>query len=337
MSITAKELAKKLGLSEAAISLALNDKPGVSTKTKKKVLEAARENGYDFSRLPSNESSSKEQGSIYLIIYKKNGAVVTDTPFFAQLSEGIDLECKRYNYFLNILYIYEGEDIAAHLTTLEQVGAKGIILLGTEMQHIDMLPFSKCTIPFVILDNYFDQQNADCVLINNVQGAYTATDFLIKHTKSQPGYLHSSYPINNFDERADGFYKALRRNGMSTSRSVVHKLSPSIEGAYADMKQLLLQDEPVVSCYFADNDLIALGAMRAFQEQGYEIPKDISIIGFDNMPLCTYVQPPLTTIHVPKEYMGQMAVRRIHERITTSQNTFVKIEISTNLIKRKST
>lgn len=337
MSITAKELAKKLGLSEAAISLALNDKPGVSTKTKKMVLEAARDNGYDFSRLPSNEHSTQSPGSIYFIIYKKNGAIVADTPFFAQLSEGIDSECKYYNFFLNILYIYEGEDISAHLTTLTQNGAKGIILLGTEMQSNDILPFLQCSLPLVILDNYFDYPNADYILINNVQGAYHATDYLIKYTKHQPGYLHSSYLINNFDERADGFFKALRKNGMSTSRSIIHHLSPSIEGAYADMKQLLVQKEPLADCYFADNDLIALGAMRAFQEYGYEIPKDISIIGFDNMPLCTYAQPSLTTIHVPKEYMGQMAVRRIHERITRSQNTFIKIEISTDFIKRKST
>ena len=337
MAITAKELAKHLGLSEAAVSLALNDKPGVSTKTKKRVLEAAREFGYDFSRLSLNDSSVKEQGLVYFIIYKKNGAIVTDTPFFSQLSEGIDLECKRLNYYLNILYIYEGEDISSHLKTLVQVGAKGIILLGTEMQDVDILSFSQCPIPFVILDTYFEHTTADYVLINNVQGAYVATDYLIKKTHTQPGYLRSSYSINNFDERADGFYKAIRKNGMATSRSIVHRLSPSIEGAYADMKQLLSQNEQLATCYFADNDLIAIGAMRALQEHGYKIPTDISIIGFDDTPLCTYINPPLTTIHVPKEYMGQMAVRRIHEKITTLQNTYVKIEVSTNLIKRKST
>lgn len=336
MSITAKELAKKLNLSEAAISLALNNKPGVSTKTKKLIIETAKEMGYDFSRIKSAELFSHPQGSIYLIIYRKNGAVVTDTPFFSQLSEGIDLECKRYNYFLNILYLYEGDDISCHLTNINQAGAKGIILLGTEMQELDILSFSKCPIPIVLLDNYFENYDIDCVLINNVKGAFTATDHLIRKRKSQPGYLRSSYLINNFEERADGFYKAIRKNGMSTSRSIVHNLSPSIEGAYADMKTLLNNNEPVANCYFADNDLIAAGAMRAFQEFGYQIPNDISIVGFDNMPICTFISPSLTTINVPKEYMGQMAVRRLHERITNSQNEFIKIEIGTSLIKRKS-
>lgn len=336
MSVTAKELAKKLDLSEAAVSLALNNKPGVSTRTKKRVLEAARESDYDFSRIQCTESDSGPHGSIYFIIYKKHGAIVTDSPFFAELSEGIDLECKRYNYFLNILYLYEGDDVSSHLSNIIASGAKGIVLLGTELQEFDAIPFTSCSIPVVLLDNYFEAHNIDSVLINNVRGAFQATDLLIKTKKSQPGYLHSSYQINNFEERESGFYKAIRKNGKSISHSIVHRLTPSIDGSYDDMKLLLSQNEPVCDCYFADNDLIAIGAIRAFQEFGYRIPQDISIIGFDNIPLCTYITPTLTTINVPKAYMGQIVVRRLHERITNPQSEYVKIEISTDLIKRKS-
>lgn len=337
MSITAKELAKKLNLSEAAISLALNNKPGVSTKTRKRILEAAKEFGYDLSRIYPSAASSKTTFCIYLIIYRKNGIDVTDTPFFSQLSEGIGFECKQHNYILNILFIYEGDDISHHLNVMKQNGAKGIILLGTQMQELDISAFSKCPIPIVLLDNYFEKYDMDCVLINNFKGAFTAADYLIKKIKFQPGYLHSSYPLNNFEERANGFYKALNKNGMSSFHSIVHRLSPSVEGAYADMKNLLSQNEPVAECYFADNDFIAIGAMRAFKEFGYQIPQDISIVGFDNIPECNYFTPPITTVNVPSEYMGQMAVRRLHERITEPQANFVKIEVSTNLIIRKST
>ena len=337
MAITAKELAKKLNLSEAAVSLALNNKPGVSTKTRKRVLEAAREFHYDFSRIRSAEPPAPLSGSIYLIIYHRNGAIVTDTPFFSQVFEGIDLECKRDNYFLNFLYVYENDDIPRQLRALKDAGTRGIVLLGTEMRPQDLQPFLHCEIPFVLLDNYFENFELDSVLINNVQGAFNATNYLIQKRHVQPGDLHSSYPISNFEERADGFYKALRENGMPTSRSLVHRLSPSIEGAYADMRHLLLQEEPLANCYFADNDLIAIGAMRAFQEFGYRIPQDIAIIGFDNVPLCAGLVPALSSIHVPKEYMGKMAVQRLHERITYQMTEHVKIEIATTLIARKST
>lgn len=335
MAITAKELAKKLGLSESAISLALNQKPGVSTATRKRVLAAAKEFGYDFSKLSAGEASER-RGTIYFVIYKKHGAVIADTPFFAQVSEGVDMECQRLPYYLNIQYLHDGDDIPGQLANWKRNGCRGILLLGTEMQPQDFHHFLNIDIPLVLLDNYFEEIDVDCVLINNIQGAYTATDHLIRKRNTQPGYLHSAYAIHNFDERADGFYKAIRKNGMSASRSIVHQLTPSVEGAYADMKELLARGEPLADCYFADNDLIAAGAIRAFREAGYQIPQDIGVVGFDGLPVCTYIEPTLTTVHVPKEYMGAVAIRRLHELVASTTEHPIKIEISTILKKRRS-
>ena len=87
---------------------------------------------------------------------------------------------------------------------------------------------------------------------------------------------------------------------MSTSKSLVLRLPPSQEGAYEDMKRLFQSGEKPVDCYVADNDLIAFGAMMALKEAGYRIPKDVAIIGFDDVPACEYVNPPLSTVMVPK-------------------------------------
>lgn len=76
--------------------------------------------------------------------------------------------------------------------------------------------------------------------------------------------------------------------------------------------------------------------MQAFQECGYEIPGDVKIIGFDNIPQCTYMSPPLSSIQIPQQYMGQLAVRRLHEQITAPQETFIKLEVTTSLVARKS-
>ena len=102
-----------------------------------------------------------------------------------------------------------------------------------------------------------------------------------------------------------------------------------------EMIQEAAHDE-LARCYFADNDLIAAGAMRALSEAGYRIPEDISVIGFDDMPMCTYITPPLSTVHVPKQYMGEIAVKRLAEIINSTSASHVKIEISTEIIKRKS-
>ena len=106
MSVTAKDLAKELRLSEAAVSMALNGKPGVSTATRKRVVETAKRMGYDFSRVGEPSLSSPVQGTITFIIYRRHGAIVSDTPFFSQLSEGIDSACRKLGYHLNICYLY---------------------------------------------------------------------------------------------------------------------------------------------------------------------------------------------------------------------------------------
>ena len=341
MGITAKELAKLLDLSPSAVSIALNHKPGVSTATRKLVLETAAQYGYDLSRhTPAPQNTNL--GTIYFVIYRKHGAVVTDTPFFAQLSEGIAAKCKELNYYLSIQYLYEDEFQDEILHDWKMQGCVGMILLATEMQQSDLGPFLKSGLPIVLLDNHFDEMSQDdvrmdSVIIDNIQGAFTATSHLLRTYHKQPGYLKSSYSINNFEERADGFYKAIRKNGLSTKHSTVHLLTPSVDGAYEDMKALLESGECPERCYFADNDLIAAGAIRALKEAGYQIPSQVAIIGFDDMPLCTYMEPPLSTMYVPKKELGEVALSRLLSRLGESSSyPAMKIALNTSLRRRRS-
>jgi len=333
MSITAKELAKKLNLSEAAISMALRGKPGVSTQTRRMVQEAADKYGYNFTKISKSRAQPRH---ITFVVYKRQGAVVGETPFFSELFEGIETACAADEYKMHITYIHKGDDMQKKIDEITYSDCAGIVLLGTEMHTEDFQPFTNLTVPLVLLDVYFNYVNRDCIIINNIQGAFMATNYLISRTKKQPGYLRSSYRIENFSERADGFYKAVRSHGMSASKSVVHKLTPSTEGAFADMMELIEQGEELASCYFADNDWIAIGAMKAFQRSGIRIPEDIAIIGFDNIPMAAYMEPSLTTVHVPKKYMGEMAVKRLIEVIEATTHMPVKIEVATQLKKRRS-
>lgn len=336
MSITGKDLALKLNLSEAAISMALHNKPGVSTSTRKKVLEAAHQYGYDFTSLEERSPNPTCSGSIHFIIFKKCGAIVADTPFFSELTEGINKHCKEAHYTLNMSYIYENDDIEQLISNLNVTNYVGIILLGTEMIASDLKPFLNLKVPFIVLDTYFDTLHCNYVLINNHQGAFNATQYLIRQCHSQPGYLQSSYEIANFVQRSNGFYNAIRSNGLSPFTSIVHQLTPSIEGAFADMCAILSRKDEIASCYFADNDLIACGAIKAFKSFGYKIPEDISIIGFDDIPLCSYIDPSLTTISVPKEYMGKLAVTRLVDLIHIPQPICTKTELDTTLMIRNS-
>ena len=331
MSVTAKQIAKELGISTAAVSMALNNKPGVSSETRKKIIETAKNMGYDFSKNELNRNSSK---TIAFVFFHKN--FVFETPFFTEVASSIESVIKENGYKLNVFHIHDLDNVEEQLDTIKYSGCEGIILLGTIMTPEHFKPFEDINIPLVLLDTYIPSAKVDCVLINNIEGARSATDYLIKRRKYQPGYIHSSQYLRNFEERQDGFYKAIRQNGMAVSKSIVHQVSPSVDGAYADMIDLLNNGEPVAKSYFCDNDEIAIGAMRALKEKGYKIPEDVSIVGFDNMSYSLYVDPPLTTVNVPKAYMGKMAAKRLLEIMNTEFNYPVKIEINTNLILRNS-
>ena len=334
MSITAKELAKKLNISATAVSMALNHKPGVSTETRQAIIKAAEEYGFDFSKI---KNQANQGGSIYVIFYKTHNAIMSYTPIFDELFEGIKNECQAAGFTARMIQFFEKTDsLEDCFYDLRGSDCVGIILVGTEIKKDVAEKFLGLNYPMVLLDSYFESLDCTSVLINNSQGAYAATDYLISLTGTQPGYLRSSYSIRNFEDRQEGYFKAIKENGMSKSRSIIHELSPSIEDAMADMLEILDDKAKIARCYFADNDIIAIGAMKAFKLRGYRIPEDVAIIGFDNISESRIIEPSLTTMDVPRLFLGQTAAKFTIEQINNKVMHSSKVEVATHMIKRLS-
>lgn len=334
MGITAKQLAAQLGLSATAVSMALNNKPGVSTETRQMIIKAAEEAGFDFSKIKSSEGIS---GSIYVIFYKTSNAILSYTPIFDELYEGVKVECQTKKIGTRLVQFNEKtDDLEDLFSDLRGNDCIGIVLVGTEITKEICDKFIHLNIPLTLLDTYFESLECNSVLINNSQGAYVATNYLIGLTGSQPGYLQSSYPIYNFEARQEGYFKAIKENGMSKSRSIIHRLSPSIEDAMADMLEILDDGVPIAKCYFADNDVIAIGAIKAFKLRGYRIPDDVAIIGFDNISESKIIEPSLTTMDVPRHFIGKMAAAQLINQIETKVYYCSKVEVNTRMIKRLS-
>ena len=197
MNISAKELAKLINVSPATVSMVFNNKPGISDATRELVLKTAAEYGYAPKK---NEASGASSRIIQLVNYKKHGKVAADTPFFSQLTEGISTECTRQGCALHISYFYETMDIDSQLDALRAVDCEGILLLATEMAPSDFRKFRDFSVPIVVVDCYYDELDYDCVLINNIQGAFNATNYLIQCGHKNVGYFHSmsfSYLLKN--------------------------------------------------------------------------------------------------------------------------------------------
>ena len=174
MSITAKELARQLGVSPAAVSMALNNKPGVSTATRARIVRAAEAAGYDFSRQASRTAA---HGDIYCVIYRANNAILNYSPIFTELTDGIEQGCRDNGFHLRTLQLYEQTDDFARIAEeLRGSDCAGSILLGTEVSAEVCRKFLRLNIPMVLLDSYFETIDCSSILINNAQGAYLATN-----------------------------------------------------------------------------------------------------------------------------------------------------------------
>lgn len=332
MTITAKDLAKKLGISQTAVSMALHNKPGVSTETRQRILSAAEKYGYDMSRIRGNQTL---KGTIYVILYKSTNAILSYSPIFDELVAGVKNVASAHSVRVRIQPFWEkNDDLNRLLEDLRVSDCIGVILVGTEISYEKCQKFTKLPFPVVLLDSSFDNIDCDCCLINNVAGAHQAVNYLIARRNCQPGYIRSAYYIPNFSERLVGFKKAVRENGMSFSRSIIHKISPGIDGSVTDMLELIDSGAQLADAYFCDNDIIAIGAIKAFKLRGIRVPEDVGVIGFDNIPETRIFDPSLTTMDVPRTYMAECAARQLIHRIRNPHQPPVKIEVPPVLIKR---
>lgn len=334
MKTIMQDIAKLAGVSPGTVSNALNNRKGVGQETKAKIIKIAEEMGYFSTRKKS------EERVIRLILFKKHGYIVSDTQFFAALIEACENQCRQSGYELLISQVINGEhDKEDILKIIDQRKVDGILLLATEMDETDFENFKNIDVPMVVLDSYFETRSNDYVLINNVSGAYRATKYFIQNGHKRIGMLGSSIDINNFKYRKIGFEKAINEAEITFKNENNILLEPTLDGAYQDMKKYLEQnkEKDFPTAFFAFNDIIALGAIKAMQEQGINVPKDVSIIGFDDIPISSLISPNMTTIRVYTNEMGSLAVKRLIDRINEEEEVVpIKIEIDTKLIERNS-
>lgn len=326
MKIGIRQISERSGFSISTVSNVLNRKGNANKETAQAILQIAEELGY---------RQTNTVKTIKLVLCKRWGEILGDTPFFTALIEGIHNGCKAYGFPLEVCSIdLNGPELERDIQSLMMSKDSALLLLATEMDNLDL--FNGIDIPFVVLDAWFPCMKYNTVTINNRDSAYSAVQYLLNHGHLEIGYIKSSISIKNFAERSFGFNLALNEAGVPLKKEYLVSVRPTSEGAYADMMAYLDQSPALASAYFADNDIIALGAMKAFRDHGYRLPEDVSIVGFDDIPYCDLASPSLTSVHVFKEDLGVAAVALLNSIINNPTDCVIHEEISTKLIERQS-
>ncbi len=336
MAVTARDVAKAAGVSPATASLVFRGKPGVGRETRERVLSIARDMGFEYeTREPAQKTST-----ILLILFKRSGQVVGETPFFEELIKGVSDATYRSGYHrLSISYFYAQQSASEQIKSLRSVKCSGIILLATEMLSVDVSQFERLGVPIVILDNWFPTKPMDSVVIDNQHGAWEASRYLISKGHTNIGYLHSKVEIRNFLERRAGWQTAVQGviETEGNPNRFIARVGSTTESAYHDMLAYLDTNPDLPTAYFADNDVIAEGCIRAMQERGIRIPEDVSVVGFDDAPMTELINPPLTTMSVPKAAMGALAVKRLVSLIQgDTLDVSVRMSVLPKVIERES-
>lgn len=330
MSVTAKQIAEQLGISAAAVSLALNNRRGVSAKTRQQVIETAEALGYDFSKIKFERQKS---GTVALIAF--NRRLIFSRPFFSSMLAGVEAGLRQSGFSFTIVNYSPFENSDQQIRTIEEAHYDGVIILATEMFESDFMPFAALECPILLLDSCMSV-GVDSIKIDNASGISLAVQYLASRYGGTPGML-SAPIIGNFKERHEAYQNIVQQLAGPGKRGIVHELGIDLDEAYRDMLEIIDSGKPLAKSYVAVYDDMAIGAMRAFQDRGYRIPEDIGIIGFDNSIGGTYIQPRLTTLDVPAQYMGQIAAKRLIEVIDETEHHPLKTELYVSLIKRGST
>ena len=213
----------------------------------------------------------------------------------------------------------------------------GIVFLGTEADEKDIESFADISIPIVAVDNMFENKYMDSVVMDNWGGIRQAVNYLVSMGHKNIGYIDSLIRFSNFDHRLDAYIYEMRKNNLEYSEENILKVTPNLEDSYTDVLDYLKRNKgQIPTAFIAANDTIAIGAVKAFKKYKLKIPYDVSIIGFDDIPFCSMLDKPLTTIKVFKEKMGEMAIKLLDEKINNPSDEKIKMLSMTKLVERES-
>ena len=333
MRVRVRDIAAKAKVSPATVSNALNNRPGVSPKVADRILRIASEMGYE----PPRSKTEPERKYIRMVVYKSHGLVVMDTQFFAELIESIQRECRAEGLELIITHLHARDaDLTVRAQEIRNEDCMGILLLGTEMSPEELLLFTPCKSTLVVLDNLFRHEHVHSVVMNNYDAGFQATNALYDAGHREIGHITSTVSFSNVRYRRKGYQAALEVKGVKITPDDLWYVTPTLEGAYQDMLKLLESGRRLPTAFFAGNDIMAIGCMRAMHEKGIKIPEDVSIIGMDDMALCLVSTPPLSTVQVFRHEMGVAAVQTLLSVAARMKTGVLKTELSVDLVERAS-
>lgn len=328
--VTIVDVATEAGVSSGTVSRVINHDVHVKPETRERVLQVMQRLGYVANR----QARSLAGGKTNII-----GVLVPDlgTGYIGEIIRGIDMELGFSGLDL-ILYTTHrtASKEANYVANLARGMVDGLLLVlpRSPADYVETLTHRR--FPFVLIDHQGTGKECPAVGATNWQGAYNATEYLIKLGHSRIGFITGSMDLGCAQDRLAGYRSALRTHHIPEAPELLYEGGFFQPDGYAGAEAFLdLSDPP--TAIFASNDVMAMGAMDAVRHRGLRVPDDVSIVGFDNVPQSAAVFPSLTTVQQPLEQMGRVATQMLLVILEQPAKETGRIELPTELIVRSST
>lgn len=330
---TLRDVAKRAKVSMGTASQALNNRPGVLPETRKRVLEAAEALGYR----PLRVHAQAALNVVGMLVKHDYGLPLAFNPFFSQVQAGVEQECRAQHLSLMFatIEVDRSNRPLEWPRMVEDNSVDGLLLIGTNIESTaEALRQRLLNKPIVLVDSYARGFPFDSVLIDNVGGATQAVRHLLELGHRHIGLIGSN-PESPPDilERRQAYITTLRAHDVEPL--YIEDGLMTREAGYEALR-CLLRRAPQVTAVFVVNDDTAIGVLHAAQDMGLRIPEDLSIVGFDDIAPASQVRPALTTVRVPKIWLGRLGVRQLIERSRHPDQPQVTLTLATELVVRQS-
>lgn len=328
--VTITKIAAEAGVSVSTVSRVLNNKPDVLPETRKRVLSVI--DAYQFQVNAHAKGIVQQRCNTIGMVISHDVEYVFMNQYFTEVMRGIILETQVYGYYVLSMYC---QNLLEALDAFRQQRIDGVLLISPTEDHQDAVnQMISSGVPVVSVGSFHYGNGIPCVELDDYQGASSGVDYLLScgHRKiihvAGPGKVPSSMA------RTRAYWDRMRAAGITVTPNMIYKSNGMVGSS--DLVVQILQSVPDVTAIFAGSDYVAIGIINALQSNGFRVPEDISVVGFDDVPMSSQISPRLTTVRQDGDQKGRFAVHMLIDWIESGMVPAENKIVQTELIVRDS-
>lgn len=309
-----KDVAKRAGVSFMTVSRVINNRENVDEKTRGRVLKVIKELSYYPNNLGRGLNTNKTF-SIGIVI--PFATQIFGIPYYVELMNGVEKACAEYNYEILLYPKKEEQEKVDYLKLFFERKVDGMLIIAPAINDSQVKLIDEKDIPCVVVDGRQAGNNVIFIDADNVKGGFMATEYIIQQGHKKIGFISGWDFVRNGIDRLTGYKNALKKYNIPINEECIVEGDFTQYSGYTGMMKLLkLPNKP--TAIFAANDGMAIGAIKAIKEKNLRVPEDISLIGYDDIEIANYINPPLTTIKQFSFDMGygaaDLLIRKINNK-----------------------